>query len=209
LNFAPACFILADDRQLLNTAAILIGGTVGLTVLGNSLKTQEWLNWVWCIIVYVGLSTTWSALSGGFARSLKQLNRSALAAAGNAAGKLLRCKRNEPSAGTQKNASTKPECSGQRGAKDSLRVLLLFCVDDVTAGRLQMTGRQLRTGNQSVLDGYQRWRSRKRLAGCAAFSLPFSYQGRSRSQLCCSAFLENKDILTDQCTAVCWCRSLR
>ena len=56
---------------ILNTAAILVGGTVGLTVAREiSLTTQQWLKFaLGAFIVYAGLSTAWGALSGSFDQS--------------------------------------------------------------------------------------------------------------------------------------------
>ena len=78
---------------ILNTAAILIGGAIGLMVARDlSLKTQQWLKLaLGAFIVYAGLSTTWSALNGGIARILKQLGIILLSLVlGNATGKLMR-----------------------------------------------------------------------------------------------------------------------
>src|SRR5262245_64904176 len=78
---------------ILNTAAILIGGTVGLTVAREmSLKTQQGLKLgLGAFIVYAGLSTAWGAFSGSLGRILSQAGIVLLSLLlGNAAGKLLR-----------------------------------------------------------------------------------------------------------------------
>src|SRR5437667_11815094 len=77
----------------LNTAAILVGGAVGLTVARDiSPKTQLRLKTILAaFIIYAGLSTTWNSLNGSLGQVARQIAIILLALIlGNATGKVLR-----------------------------------------------------------------------------------------------------------------------
>src|SRR4030095_4445092 len=117
---------------LLNTAAILVGGTVGLTVVRDiSLKTQQRLKVaLGAFIVYAGLSTTWGALNGGFGRILKQLGIVLLSLVlGNAVGKLLHLQKGVNRLGryAKERFTQAHSASDSRAGEGFITCTLLFC----------------------------------------------------------------------------------
>src|SRR5262245_55144615 len=118
---------------ILNTTAILTGGSIGLMVGRDlSLKTQQRLKvGLGAFIVYAGFSTTWSALGGSFGRILKQVAIVLVALVlGNATGKLLRLQKGMNRLGQY----AKERFAQAQGSLDSrasegfVTCTLLFCV---------------------------------------------------------------------------------
>jgi len=118
---------------IINGAAILIGGAVGLTASRQippaiQAKLKVVLG---ALVVYVGLSTTWKAVNGSFGQVVKQIVVILLALVlGNLAGKLLRLQRGLNRLGeyardrfTQAGAG-----AAHRWSEGLVTCTLLFCV---------------------------------------------------------------------------------
>src|SRR5687768_15604583 len=120
---------------ILNTATILAGGIIGLTMAREiSSKTQQRLKLaLGAFILYAGFSTTWNALSGSFGRVLKQLGIVVLSLVlGNLAGKLLRLQKGVNRLGRyakQRFAQAQAQKpSDNRMSEGFVTCTLLFCV---------------------------------------------------------------------------------
>ncbi|MBI2926646.1 MAG: DUF554 domain-containing protein [Pedosphaera parvula] len=118
---------------LINGAAILVGGAIGLATSSQiPVAIQGKLKVVLgALVVYVGLSTTWKAVNGSFGQIVKQIVVILLALVlGNLAGKLLRLQR-----GLNRLGEYARNRFAQAGAGDARRwseglvtCTLLFCV---------------------------------------------------------------------------------
>src|SRR5437016_11726293 len=128
---------------ILNAAAILLGGIVGLTASRQpSLAHQTALRiLLGAFTVYAGLSATWQAVNGGFLHVLKQLTIVLLALMlGNLSGKLLRIQKALNHLGQyakQKIARATPARSS-RFSEGFITCSILFCVTPIAVlGSLQ------------------------------------------------------------------------
>lgn len=145
---------------ILNTGAILAGGTAGLT-LGKeiSAKAQFRLKAILGIlVVYAGLSTTFGAINGTFGQVLKQLAIVCLALVlGNLIGKSLRLQKLLNRLGEYaRDAFQKHNPGESRFAEGFVTCTILFCVgpmailgaiDDGLNGRIKILA------IKSVMDG--------------------------------------------------------
>ena len=117
---------------ILNAAAIVIGGVVGLAATRQlSLVNQTALKILMgAFTVYVGLAMTWQGLNGSFMRFLKQLSIVLLALVlGNATGKLLRIQRGLNHLGQYAKKKMAEQPGNCRRFNDGFIVCsLLFCV---------------------------------------------------------------------------------
>jgi len=146
---------------VLNGTAILAGGIIGLTVAREiSRANQSLLKMALGVFtVYVGLSTTWSALNGSFGQVLKQLGLVALALIlGNLAGKLLRLQQllNRLGAYAKEHLSHAGSTEGKGASEGFITCTLLFCVGPMAVlGALQdgLTGNFRTLAIKSVMDG--------------------------------------------------------
>jgi len=191
---------------ILNTAAILLGGTVGLTVARDiSPKNQIRLKFVLgAFIIYAGFSTTWSALSGSFGRVLKLLGIVSLALVlGNILGKLLRLQKSVNYLGQYaKERLVKSSTAGEnRISEGFITCTLLFCVGPMAIlGALQdgLTGSFRTLAIKSVLDGLSTMAFAKTFGwGVLLSALPvLAYQGTiTLAATAIQPLLENKDVL--------------
>ena len=146
---------------ILNAAAILMGGIVGLTASRQpSLVHQTALRiLLGAFTVYAGLSATWQTVNGGFLQVLKQLTIVLLALMlGNLTGKLLRIQKSLNHLGQyakQKISGTRPATPG-RSNEGFITCSILFCVTPIAVlGSLQdgFTHNFKTLAVKSVMDG--------------------------------------------------------
>jgi hypothetical protein len=146
---------------ILNAAAILAGGAAGLTLTKQlSTANQAALKVLLGVFtVYVGLSTTWQALHGGFVAGLKQLGIALLALTlGNLTGKLLRFQTSLNRLGQyarRQFSGTRPD-TPNRFSEGFLTCSILFCVGPIAVlGSLQdgLSGNWRTLGIKAVMDG--------------------------------------------------------
>jgi len=146
---------------ILNAAAILMGGIVGLTASRQpSLAHQTALRiLLGAFTVYAGLSATWQAVNGGFLQVLKQLTIVLLALMlGNLTGKLLRIQKSLNHLGQyakQKISGTHPGAL-RRSSEGFITCSILFCVTPIAVlGSLQdgFTNNFKTLVVKSVMDG--------------------------------------------------------
>jgi hypothetical protein len=145
---------------LLNAAAIIVGGVVGLTVTRQlSLANQTALKvLLGAFTVYVGLSMTWQGLNGSFFQMLKQLGIVLLALMlGNLTGKLLRIQRNLNRLGQYARKKLAEQPASPRRFNDGfITCSLLFCVGPIAilgAFFDGLTGNFRTLAVKSVMDG--------------------------------------------------------
>jgi uncharacterized membrane protein YqgA involved in biofilm formation len=146
---------------ILNGAAILAGGTVGLTVAKEiSPANQAFLKIALGVFtIYVGFSTTWSALNGSFGHVLKQLGIVALALVlGNLIGKLLHIQKSLNRLGKYaKERFSKSDPKDQnRLSEGFVTCTLLFCIGPMAVlGALQdgLSGNFKTLAIKSLMDG--------------------------------------------------------
>jgi len=118
---------------LINCAAILAGGVLGLTV-GRRMKVKHQIaikGLLGVLVVYVGLSTTWSAINGTFGQVMKQLGIMLLALMlGNFTGRLLRLQAAMNRAGqyAKEKFTTPGSTEGSRFSEGFVTCTLLFCI---------------------------------------------------------------------------------
>jgi uncharacterized membrane protein YqgA involved in biofilm formation len=191
---------------ILNTVAILVGGTLGLTVAREiSLKTQQWLKLgLGAFIIYAGFSTTWAALNGGFSRMSKQIGIILLSLLlGNLAGKLLHLQKGLNRLGQYaKERFTQAQSdSASRVGEGFITCALLFCVGPMALlGALQdgLTGNFRTLAIKSALDGLSSMAFAKTFGwGVLLSAFPvLAYQGTiTLAATAVQPFLENKDVL--------------
>ena len=146
---------------ILNAAAILLGGIVGLTASRQpSLAHQTALRiLLGAFAVYAGLSATWQAVNGSFVQVLKQLTIVLLALMlGNLTGKLLRVQKSLNHLGQyarQKISGAHP-ATPQRTSEGFITCSILFCVTPIAVlGSLQdgFTHNFKTLAVKSVMDG--------------------------------------------------------
>jgi len=146
---------------ILNAAAILAGGIVGLTrVRQLSAAHQHALKVILgVLVVYVGLSTTWKALNGTFLHILKQLLIVLLAMMlGNLLGRVLRIQKSLNHLGQyakNKFAKASPG-SIQRVSEGFVTCSILYCVGPMAVlGALQdgLQGDFRTLAIKAVMDG--------------------------------------------------------
>ena len=128
---------------ILNAAAILMGGIVGLTARKQlSLTHQTALKiLLGAFTVYASLSATWQAVNGSFLQVLKQLTIVLLALMlGNVTGKLLRVQKSLNHLGQyakQKISGVRP-ATPRRASEGFITCSILFCVTPIAViGSLQ------------------------------------------------------------------------
>jgi uncharacterized membrane protein YqgA involved in biofilm formation len=146
---------------IVNAAAILLGGIVGLTASKPpSLAHQAALKiLLGAFTVYAGLSATWQALNGSFPQVLKQLTIVLLALMlGNLTGKLLRLQKSLNHLGqyAKQNISRAHPASPRRSSEGFITCSILFCVTPIAVlGSLQdgLTGNFKTLVVKSVMDG--------------------------------------------------------
>src|SRR5437773_2965769 len=146
---------------ILNAAAILLGGIVGLTASRQpSLAHQTALKiLLGAFAVYAGLSATWQAVNGTFLQVLKQLTIVLLALMlGNLTGKLLRLQKSLNHLGQfakQKISRARP-VSPRRYSEGFITCSILYCVTPIAViGSLQdgLTSNFKTLAVKSVMDG--------------------------------------------------------
>ena len=146
---------------ILNAAAILMGGIVGLTASRQpSLAHQTALRiLLGAFTVYAGLSATWQAVNGTFLQVLKQLTIVLLALMlGNLTGKLLRVQKSLNHLGQyakQRISGARPG-SPRRSSEGFITCSILFCVTPIAVlGSLQdgFTNNFKTLAVKSVMDG--------------------------------------------------------
>src|SRR5216117_2104818 len=146
---------------ILNAAAILMGGIVGLTASRQpSLAHQTALRiLLGAFTVYAGLGATWQAVNGVFLQVLKQLTILLLALMlGNLTGKLLRIQKSLNHLGRyakQKISGTRPAAL-RRSSEGFITCSILFCVTPIAVlGSLQdgFTHNFKTLAVKSVMDG--------------------------------------------------------
>lgn len=146
---------------ILNGAAILAGGVVGLVVAKDlSPSNQNRLKVaLGVLVVYAGLSTTWSAVHGTFGQVVKQIGIVMLALVlGNLAGRLLRFQKSLNSLGqyAKERFSKARPTDPNRTSEGFITCSLLFCVGPMAIlGALQdgLTEDFKTLAIKSVMDG--------------------------------------------------------
>ena len=147
---------------ILNAAAILLGGIVGLTASKQpSLAHQTALRiLLGAFAVYVGLSSTWQGVvNGGFLQVLKQITIVLLALMlGNLTGKLLRVQKSLNHLGqyAKQNISGARPAFSRRYSEGFITCSILFCVTPIAVlGSLQdgLTSNFKTLAVKSVMDG--------------------------------------------------------
>ncbi len=191
---------------ILNTAAIVIGGTFGLTVAREiSQKTQQWMKLgLGAFIIYAGFSTMWGALSGSLGRILKLLGIVLLSLVlGNVVGKLLRLQKGLNHLGryAKERFAQAQHSSDSRVGEGFITCTVLFCVGPMAfLGALQdgLTGNFRTLAIKSALDGLSSIAFAKTFGwGVLLSALPvLAYQGTvTLAATAVQPFLENKDVL--------------
>ncbi len=146
---------------ILNGAAIIVGGIVGLTVRKQlSERRQLTLKLLLCVLVIIaGLQMTWTSLGGGFWSVLKQLGIMILSMMlGNIVGKLLHIQKGINWLGqyaAKKLGSVDPAKPNRIG-EGFIAATLLFCVGPMAIlGALQdgMDGKWQTLGVKALMDG--------------------------------------------------------
>lgn len=133
LTRGTACFSLAVTGTMINAAAILLGGLLGLTWRsGFSLRAQEYLKWaLGTFAVFFGVRLTWISVNGPVLSILKQLAIVILALMlGKLTGKLLRLQKASNALGRharERMAAAKPRAPN-RFSDGFTTCALLFCV---------------------------------------------------------------------------------
>jgi len=146
---------------ILNAAAILLGGIVGLTASRQpSLAHQTALRiLLGAFTVYAGLSATWQAVNGFFLQVLKQLTIVLLALMlGNLSGKLLRIQKalNHLGQYAKQQISGTRAAAPRRSSEGFITCSILFCVTPIAVlGSLQdgFTHNFKTLAVKSVMDG--------------------------------------------------------
>jgi len=146
---------------LLNVAAILTGGIIGLTVAKNlSTKVQQRLKFLLgAFIVYAGFSLVWNSIGGSFGRVVKQLGIVMLALIlGHATGKLMRLQKGMNRLGqyARERFSDAPTAQTSRWSEGFITCSLLYCVGPMALlGAIEegSTGVFRTLATKAVLDG--------------------------------------------------------
>lgn len=148
---------------IINAAAILLGGILGLTVARKlSLAQQNAIKGLLGIlVVYVGLSTTWQAIHGSFGSVMKQLGIMMLSLMlGNFTGTLLRFQRGLNRVGRyakeRLSGSNADNANASRFSEGFVTCTLLFCVGPMALlGSLQdgLNGNFKTLAVKGVMDG--------------------------------------------------------
>ena len=146
---------------IVNAAAILLGGIVGLTASKQpSLAHQAALKiLLGAFTVYAGLSATWQAIHGSFPQVLKQLTIVLLALMlGNLTGKLLRLQKSLNHLGqyAKQNIAGARPASRRRSSEGLITCSILFCVTPIAVlGALQdgLSSNFKTLAVKSVMDG--------------------------------------------------------
>ncbi len=146
---------------IINGAAILLGGALGLTAGKKLSPTHQSALKVLLgvLVVYVGLSTTWSAVNGTFPQVLKQLGIVLLALMlGNFTGQLLRLQRGLNRLGRYAKEQFSRAGSGDahRFSEGFITCTLLFCVGPMAiVGSLQdgLAGNYKTLAVKGLMDG--------------------------------------------------------
>jgi uncharacterized protein len=146
---------------ILNAAAILIGGVVGLTTTKRiSAANQGILKIILgVLVIYVGLSMSWESLNGSFLHRIKQLVIVILALMlGRIAGQTLHLQQSLNRLGRiakEKFSSANPE-SANRVSEGFVTCTLLFCVGPMAIlGSVQdgLLGNYRTLALKSMMDG--------------------------------------------------------
>jgi uncharacterized membrane protein YqgA involved in biofilm formation len=146
---------------IINAAAILIGGVVGLSAKGQmTLAHQTALKiLLGAFTVYAGLSATWDGLNGRVLHVLKQLGIVLLALMlGNLTGKLLRIQKtlNQLGQYAKQNISRATPDHSSRFSEGFTTCSILFCVTPIAVlGSLQdgLNGNFKTLAVKAVMDG--------------------------------------------------------
>lgn len=158
-NFEPHC--VTGIGTIINCAAIIAGGVLGLT-LGRrfSLRAQMAVKGILgVLVVYAGLSTTWSALNGTFGQVMKQAGIMLLALMlGNATGRLLRLQAamNRVGQYAKERFTAGDSAGGNRFSEGFVTCTLLFCVGPMAIlGSIQdgLTGSFKTLALKGAMDG--------------------------------------------------------
>jgi hypothetical protein len=191
---------------ILNTAAILAGGTIGLTVAKDipphhQTRLKMFLG---AFITYAGFSTTWSALNGSFGRVTKQIAIILLALIlGNVVGKAMRLQKGLNRLGeyARDRFSRAQTGAEPRVAEGFVTCTLLFCVGPMSIlGALQDgLGGSIRTlAIKSVLDGISTMAFARTFGwGVLLSALPvLAYQGTiTLAATAVQPLLQNRELL--------------
>jgi uncharacterized protein len=146
---------------IINVGAIAAGGIIGLVAAkGISPKVEHRLKMILGVLtLYVGLKTTWSAISGPFGSVVKQVVIVMLALIiGNIVGKILRLQKGVSRVGEYaKNVFSKhdPEKPNRFG-EGFVTCTILFCVGPMAImGAIEdgLTGKVQTLAVKSVMDG--------------------------------------------------------
>jgi len=146
---------------ILNAAAILIGGVLGLTTTRQmTAANQGVLKLILgVLVVYVGLNMTWESLNGSFAHRVKQLVIVILALIlGRIAGQTLHLQKSLNRLGQiakEKFSKAKPD-SANRVSEGFITCTLLFCVGPMAIlGSVQdgLLGNYRTLALKSLMDG--------------------------------------------------------
>lgn len=145
---------------LINAAAILLGGALGLTAKKQipPLRQTTLKLLLGAAAVYVGLSATWQGLNGSFLQILKQLGIVLLALMlGNLTGKWLRIQKSLNHLGHYAKQKIAAAPAGERRFSDGfITGSILFCVTPIAIfGSLQdgLSGNFMTLAVKAVMDG--------------------------------------------------------
>ena len=146
---------------IINAAAILVGGVVGLTVSRQmSTPAQAAVKaFLGIMTVFVGLQTTWTSLHGSFGQVLKQLGIVILAMIlGKLVGQLLRLQKGLNWLGryAKERLSKGGSEQAKRHSDGFITATVLFCVGPMAIlGSIQdgLDGRWQTLGLKALLDG--------------------------------------------------------
>lgn len=191
---------------ILNSLAILAGGTAGLTVARDiSAANQQRLKVaLGAFTVYVGLSLTWNGVNGSFRQVLGQLGVVLLSLMlGNATGRLLHLQSglNRLGQAARRRFSDATTGGGRRPMEGFITCSLLFCVGPMAIlGAIQdgLTGSIKILGIKSVMDGLATMAFSKTFGwGVLLAAVPvLIYQGGiSLAAGMLQPFLDQKDLL--------------
>lgn len=146
---------------IINCAAILLGGVLGLTV-GRRMKVKHQIvikGILGVLVVYAGLSTTWGAINGTFGQVMKQLGIMMLSLMlGNFTGHLLRIQRamNRVGQYAKERLASSGSSESSRFSEGFVTCTLLFCVGPMAIfGSIQdgLTGNFKTLALKGAMDG--------------------------------------------------------
>lgn len=147
---------------ILNGAAIIVGGVVGLTIRKQMSERRQLTIklLLTALVIIAGLQMTWSSLGGGFWSVLKQLGIMILSMMiGNLVGKLLHIQKGVNWLGqyAAKRLGAVDPTKPNRFSEGFIAATLLFCVGPMAIlGALQdgMDGKWQTLGVKALMDGF-------------------------------------------------------